>query len=76
MRKKSVFVYDRDTFAHDLRELREARGISRWSLAKKACISYNTIQLLECGGRNPSFALLTEVMKVLGVNEIRIEVKS
>ena len=45
-----------------LKELREAKGVSRYQLAKKAGLQYRTIPAIENGG-DGSVALVRELRK-------------
>lgn len=74
MKNRTIFIYDRETFGEDLRALREAQKMSRKQLSIKSKVSYQTIKCLEIGSRNPLIPLLVDVLRPLGVGEIRIEV--
>lgn len=57
------------------RDAREAQGISRERLAKKADLHYNTIGMLERGEARGSVFVYLSVAKALGYDGIVFEVK-
>src|SRR5689334_5033182 len=54
-------------FADKLRALREAAGISKYELAKRAGLSKQELSRLELGQREPSWATVQALAKALGV---------
>jgi transcriptional regulator with XRE-family HTH domain len=55
------------TFADKLRELREAKGMSRQDFADRVEFSIHTLINWEQGTRMPSFGTVQVICKVLGV---------
>ncbi len=53
--------------AHNLRTLREARGLSQTTLARKAGLPRATWTHLESGDANPTLAVLSAAAEALGV---------
>ena len=64
------------TFAGRLRELREAAGITRYELAKRAQLPKQTVYKLEQGDRDPSWTTAVALANALGVNVSVFVVKS
>lgn len=58
---------------NDLRKIREARGLSQREAAKRAGVSFRTIQLIESGGWDPKISTLQKVLVSLGYPEGVIE---
>jgi transcriptional regulator with XRE-family HTH domain len=56
------------TFGEKLRELREAKGLSRAALASASGVPFGTIHGYEIGRRGPSFAAVIALAKALGVD--------
>lgn len=55
------------TFGERLRELREAKGLSREALASASGVPFGTIHGYEIGRRAPSLAATLKLAKALGV---------
>jgi transcriptional regulator with XRE-family HTH domain len=55
------------SIAHNVRRLRDERGMSQVDLAKRAGLSRQMVALIEGAESNPSVATLAEVAKSLGV---------
>lgn len=51
-----------------LRLLRESRNLSQRALAKKAGISFRSLQLVESGRHNPRWSTLAKIGRALGVD--------
>ena len=51
-----------------LRALREAKGISQTTLAKKARVSRGHLNRLEAGQYDPTVGVLTRIARALGVD--------
>jgi transcriptional regulator with XRE-family HTH domain len=56
------------TFGEKLRELREAKGLSRMALADACGVPFGTIHGYESGRRAPAFATTLKLAKALGVD--------
>ena len=54
--------------ANNMRQLREARGITQQQMAKIAKVPRPTWANLESGGANPTLAVLVRVSAALGVS--------
>ncbi len=56
------------TFGEKLRELREAKGMTREGLAEASGVPFGTIHGYEIGRRAPAFASTLALAKALGVD--------
>lgn len=59
---------EQNTFAHRLKALREAAGISQYALAKKAGLSKQALSNLELGNREPSWVTVQRLAQALGAD--------
>jgi transcriptional regulator with XRE-family HTH domain len=62
-----------DTFAGRLQELREAKGLSQYELARRTGLSKQTLSKLEMGDRDPSWTTVRLLAHVLGVSVTAFE---
>jgi len=62
----------KDHFVHNLKELRELKGLSQEKLAERVKVSMTFIAHLETGRKSPSFETLDELGKALGVPAYRL----
>lgn len=60
-------VMDAASFGRRLRELREAAGLDRHTLAKRAKISYHAVEKYEQGAREPLVSVVPQLATALGV---------
>jgi transcriptional regulator with XRE-family HTH domain len=56
------------TFGQKLRELRDAKGMSREALAVGCDVSFGTVSAYEADRRSPSLAIAQRLAKALGVD--------
>lgn len=56
------------TFGQKLRELREAKGLSRAALAETCGVPFGTIHGYEAGRRSPALATTLKLARALGVD--------
>src|SRR5262245_9962505 len=58
-----------------IRSARESRKISQRAMAKRAGVSFRTLQLLESGGWDPKISTLQKVLRSLGYPEGIVETR-